>query len=43
MKQESLSQKVFGKEGKWGEYPHKDFPDVVKEAEVDAVIALVGG
>ncbi len=32
-----------GKEGKWGEYPRKDFPDVVKEAEVDALIALVGG
>ena len=32
-----------GKSGKWGDYPHEDFPDVVKEAGVDAVIALVGG
>jgi hypothetical protein len=32
-----------GKSVKWGDYPHEDFPDVVKEAGVDAVIALVGG
>lgn len=32
-----------GKSKKWGDYPHRDFPDVVKESEVDAVIALVGG
>jgi len=32
-----------GKSGKWGDYPHQDFPDVVKEAGVHAVIALVGG
>lgn len=31
------------KRGKWGEYPGPDFQDVVREAEVDAVIALVGG
>ena len=31
------------REGKWGEYPSEDFPDVVKESGVDAVIALVGG
>jgi len=32
-----------GKSGKWGDYPHLDFPDVVREAGADAVIALVGG
>ena len=32
-----------GKTGKWGEYPHEDFPDVVRDADVDAVISLVGG
>ena len=32
-----------GKLGKWGDYPHKDLPEVVKASEVDAVIALVGG
>ena len=32
-----------GKSGKWGDYPHRDFPDVVREAGADAVIALVGG
>jgi hypothetical protein len=32
-----------GKTGKWGDYPHPDLPDVVKEAGADAVIALVGG
>jgi hypothetical protein len=32
-----------GKAGKWGDYPHEDFPQVVKEAGVDAVMALVGG
>jgi hypothetical protein len=32
-----------GKSGKWGDYPHQDFPDVVKESGADAVIALVGG
>ena len=32
-----------GKKGKWGEYAYKDFPDVVREAGVDAVISVVGG
>jgi hypothetical protein len=32
-----------GKFGKWGEYPHEDRPEVVKNSGVDAVIALVGG
>lgn len=32
-----------GKKGKWGEYAHKDFSDVVREAGVDAVISVVGG
>ena len=32
-----------GKSGKWGDYPQEDFPEVVKEGGVDAVIALVGG
>ena len=31
------------RDGKWGEYPSDDFPDVVRESGVDAVIALVGG
>lgn len=31
------------RKGKWGEYPSDDFPDVVRESGVDAVIALVGG
>jgi len=32
-----------GKTGKWGDYPHPDLADVIKDAEVDAVITLVGG
>jgi hypothetical protein len=32
-----------GKKGKWGEYTHEDFPEVVIDAVVDAVIAVVGG